>query len=135
MIEWMEDYATGVQLVDIQHRALFQQINRLEAMIKATEIDPYEVERLLVFLSNYIVGHFRFEENCMKRRACPAYAENRKAHEEFIATLTDVKRRFSADNPNREVLQELLEHTQAWIKDHILKIDQQLKNTVSRPGF
>ena len=110
MIEWMEDYATGVQLVDIQHRALFQQINRLEAMIKAAEIDPYEVERLLVFLSNYIVGHFRFEENCMKRR-------------------------FSADNPNREVLQELLEHTQAWIKDHILKIDQQLKNTVSRPGF
>jgi hemerythrin len=135
MIEWMEEYATGVQLVDIQHRALIQQINRLEAILRRPEIDPVEVERLLGFLSHYIVGHFRFEENCMKRRSCPAYAANCSAHEEFIARLTEFKTQFDANGLNRELLAQLLEHTQGWIKNHILKIDLELKKTVTRSAF
>lgn len=131
----MEEYATGVQLVDIQHRALIQQINRLEAMTKAEKIDPAEVERLIGFLGNYIVGHFKFEENCMQRRSCPAYGANKQAHEHFIAEWAKFKQQYDSEGAHGELLQKLLERTQDWIKNHILKIDLQLKATVKERGF
>lgn len=135
MLEWMEEYATGVQLVDIQHRALIQRINRLEAMTKAEQIDPAEVERLIGFLGNYIVGHFKFEENCMQRRSCPAYGVNKQAHEQFIADWTQFKRQYDSEGAHQKLLEQLLERTQGWIKNHILKIDLQLKATVKVRGF
>ena len=135
MLEWMEEYATGVQLVDIQHRALIQQINRLEAMTKAPEIDEAEVDRLVTFLGNYIVGHFKFEESCMQRRSCPAYGANKQAHDEFIADWKQFKEQFDSEGADKELLQKLLMRTQDWIKNHILKIDLQLKATVKERGF
>lgn len=135
MLQWMEEYATGVQLVDIQHRALIQQINRLEAMTMAEKIDPAEVERLIGFLGNYIVGHFKFEENCMQRRSCPAYEANKQAHEHFIAEWAKFKQQYDSEGAHGELLQKLLERAQDWIKNHILKIDLQLKATVKERGF
>ena len=135
MLEWMEEYATGVQLVDIQHRALIQQINRLEAMTKAEQVDPAEVGRLVGFLGNYIVSHFKFEENCMKRRSCPAYQANKQAHDQIVVEWTQFKVQYDSEGADQELLQKLLERTQAWIKHHILKIDLQLKDSVTGSGF
>ena len=39
MLEWKSDYETGVPAIDLQHKVLFDHINRLEKLLNEAEID------------------------------------------------------------------------------------------------
>ena len=82
---------------------------------------------LVEFLESYADMHFRFEEGCMESYRCPAHQKNKQAHEQFRASIQEFKQQYHAEGFRIEVLKQLHEWAAAWIKDHILQVDVQLR--------
>ncbi len=136
MLNWSNKFETGHPLVDAQHRMLISYVNRLEEMSTTTNPSTSEVElflRFLEFLEDYIMLHFREEEDCMLRFRCPAHKENKIAHTEFLDFFQGFKLRFGEEGYRPEVVKELFDACIAWIQRHILKIDVQLKPCQTPP--
>jgi hemerythrin len=130
MLNWNEKFETGHSWIDTQHRMLISYINRLEDMSGNTNPSQEDIAlflRFMEFLENYLITHFREEEDCMFRFRCPAHKDNKIAHTEFLDFFQGFKRRFGIEGYRPEVVRELFEACVAWIQRHILKIDVQLK--------
>lgn len=127
MLIWKPEYATGVELVDGQHRVLFEKINHLEEIAAAPEIDRAELEKLVAFLGQYAANHFTYEEQCMHRLRCPAHEENKRAHAQFIEVLRRFNADYAAQGPTRDLVRRLQVTCRTWILQHILKIDVRMR--------
>jgi len=67
---WHERYATGIPMIDDQHKELFRAINELHDSFQ--EARPLEVIRpLMNFLLTYTISHFRTEESFMQEQGYP----------------------------------------------------------------
>jgi hemerythrin len=130
MLQWSEEFETGHPLIDTQHQMLVSYINRLEGLSRNTNPSRRDVEFILQFIEfmeNYIVVHFQQEEQCMEQHRCPALQQNKDAHCKFLDFFRQFKHRFDTEGCRPEVLSTLCEACNAWIQQHILRIDLQLK--------
>lgn len=134
MIEWKDDYATGVMDIDAQHRVLFKYVNKLEGMLNGTEPKtPPRLSNVLDFLGTYCKNHFAFEEKCMAERNCPVAAQNLAAHKNFMAFFQKSKDRFTQEGISDAFISDIHKAAQDWLIQHICKIDINLRNTKA-PG-
>lgn len=127
MIHWDESYATGIDKLDKQHQSLFQYANDLEAGVKRGDISKNTLELALKFLERYARSHFGQEEECMYRYACPVAQTNKQAHQDFIRTYSIYQARLTKGEDVYSLLTELHAYIENWLRDHICKIDSQLK--------
>lgn len=130
---WTELYTTGVASIDRQHQKLFEYINKLDDLIKADISEGTDVDDLLNFLTEYVLMHFSHEEFCMKQVSCPAAEKNKKAHDDFVAFFNDFKNQYKAA-PSKDkgaLLLKLQKAAEDWLKNHICKIDIQLRSNAS----
>lgn len=133
MLVWNEDFATGLETIDKQHLMLIEHINRLEEMLMTSKPTQAEIEfahTLVQFLESYASRHFQFEEHCMESYRCPAHAENKQAHGQFLQFFGRFKEKFNTDGYETEAFQELHRTISSWITGHILQIDTRLKSCV-----
>ena len=130
MLTWEEKYSTGVPQLDKQHQNLFKYTNDLEDYINNNFGSQETTNRMMQFLEQYIKVHFSNEETCMHKYLCPMAAKNKEAHQGFIqkykATVSKIKEGKSGD----KALKELHQFLEAWIKEHVCKLDVQLKPCV-----
>jgi hemerythrin len=130
MLAWSEQYETGHPVIDAQHRMLISYINRLEVMSQRTGLTREDFEYFLhfvEFLEDYTLTHFNHEEKCMLRYRCPAHQDNVQAHKDFLDFYRGFGRRLGEKGCGPEVIRELYDFCSKWIRQHILKIDVQLK--------
>jgi len=138
MIEWNEDFATGSETIDGQHKMLILHINHLEERLKlllecslknfAPEPRDLQFARsLVVFLEQYAAQHFSYEEQCMECQRCPAHELNREQHAQFIEFFGRFHKKYQAEGFSLEAFRELHRLTSAWITSHILRVDTQMK--------
>ena len=127
-IAWREDFATGVAIMDDQHRALIRMLN--EASTQLTDRSPLpEVARIVQGLLSYAGYHFQTEEKLMaengygQQRALPA-AEHLKAHRSFADKVVAVKAQIDAGQ--RIPKADLESFLSNWLSDHILHTDKEL---------
>jgi hemerythrin len=128
MLEWKPDYETGVPAIDTHHKVLFDNINQLGKLLDKAEIERAESDYLLEFLEQYAAQHFKAEETCMARYRCPAHAKNKTEHGQFLNVVRYCRTEYAATTAAREVLERLHASLVWWIKNHILKVDAQLKD-------
>jgi len=112
---------------------LITNINHLETML--TELNPTRAEaEYLVhpvdFLRAYAQSHFRFEEDCMEKYRCPAHAENKQAHEQFLKFFGEFEQRSRKEGFHPDLLRGLHQNLCAWIHDHILRVDARLRSCI-----
>lgn len=62
---------------------------------------------------------------------CPAAAENKRAHKEFLATFTKLHERFQEQGASPTLVLEISDTVTKWLIDHISKIDTQLNACVA----
>jgi hemerythrin len=130
MLAWSDQFETGHPLIDAQHRMLFSYINRLEVMSQKTGFTREEFEyflRFVEFLENYILVHFKNEEQCMYRFRCPAHQDNLHSHREFLEFYREFALRLDSKGCGPEAVKELYHFCSNWVRQHILRIDMQLK--------
>ena len=134
MLLWTKQFETGVEKIDQQHRTLIANINHLEEQLHITNPTKEDCEfiiRLVDFLETYADKHFAQEEECMSRFRCPAHEQNKRGHEYFRSLFREYQKRFAHEGFSVELLQKLHAAARAWIQDHILKIDTQLREVIS----
>ncbi len=130
MIVWSDQFETGFEKINQQHRTLIDNINLLEELLYTTNPTLGEVKsmvRLVDYLESYADIHFKGEEACMDSYQCPNHAENRKEHERFRGFIRDYKKLCELQGFKVELLKNLHQVMSKWITEHILRIDTQLK--------
>ncbi|MGF1485423.1 MAG: bacteriohemerythrin [Opitutales bacterium] len=118
--------ATGVQQVDDQHRTLVDAINKLDRACREGQ-GKEAVGKLLDFLADYVVQHFKEEEAIMDRTGAPLSAENKRAHQQLLDTYTQWRADYDKSGASLKMVGELNILLREWLVNHICKVDRCLK--------
>jgi len=130
-MKWRDDYATGVERIDDDHKMIFKMAEDFRAALDVRKGDSvYAV--LLDSLSLYCRGHFSFEEQCMRKFRCPVAEKNEKAHQMFLETLTEFQERYATNGYNDNDARGLVDTVDRWLEKHICGIDVHLKRCVNK---
>jgi hemerythrin len=130
MLQWTEQFTTGMGHLDYQHQALIDNINRLETLLVSQGSRPEDylfMMNVVDFLEFYAQSHFKVEEQCMESFRCPVHGKNKQAHAQFLAFFDDFKEQCKLNGFRREFIENLHETVSGWITDHILRVDTQLR--------
>ena len=130
-MKWKEDYATGVERVDEDHKMIFRMSEDFRAALdEGLGDDVYSV--MLDNLRLYCRGHFGYEERCMNEYRCPVAQQNKEAHAGFIEVLSGFQKRYTESGYDRADARKLVDTVDQWLTKHICNIDIHLKRCVSK---
>jgi hemerythrin len=132
-ITWnAERMATGVPVVDDQHKELIRHFNEFhEAMTHGKGQET--AVRLLGFQADYTETHFTCEEACMNQYRCPAAAANLAAHDSLRQEIAQIRTHIKDGKLSIMDLVKIEQTLGSWIQNHICTIDIQLRGCVP-PG-
>ena len=122
-----EEYWTGIELIDDEHKKLFDIIRETNDIIHAQFLhDKYdEIMRILHELQEYTERHFKDEEDYMERIGYKRIEVQKRAHEAFVDKIKQIDLREIDDN-QEEYLEELIDYLLKWLSNHILKMDKKI---------
>ncbi|OIP99908.1 MAG: hypothetical protein AUK35_04600 [Zetaproteobacteria bacterium CG2_30_46_52] len=126
-VEWKEEYRTGDEEIDKQHRILFDYLDDLELHMKKG-IDAAYVGRLLADLGLFTRSHFCYEEICMRQNQCAVAAKNKEQHGKLLSLYKQYNERFQKEGVSEDLVLKLHNFLENWLVHHILKIDTHLKS-------
>ena len=128
-IKWNDSMRTGVAEVDEQHKELINMVNTLSDAIRSGKAKE-EIEKILVFAGEYAQKHFKCEEGYFAKYNCPADAQNKAGHEQFVKRFTELKQDFQASGGSFSLIMKIYNELSNWLVQHILGIDTQLRSSV-----
>ncbi len=127
MLEWKDEYNTGVSEIDLQHKTLFGLLRDLNDSHQKTDSQK-QAKECVKYLDDYIKMHFSFEEGCMHASKCPAALQNKSQHQAFIKEYSALRDDLEKNNFPQEGAQQLSMMIAKWFIKHILSIDIQLNS-------
>jgi hemerythrin len=119
-------HGTGVETVDSQHKRLFEMVN---VLLDGRKRDPKEVRELLSFLGDYVVTHFREEEELMAARKCKVAEFNKREHQRFLEAYSKFVARFDQQGLTADFTADIRRELLEWLVNHITKVDRVLLET------
>lgn len=125
--EFTDEYLTGIELIDIEHKELFRIVDKASRLIKSFDnLSGFDnIVEILNELKEYTKEHFTDEEEYMESIHYEGLDAQKRAHEAFIDKLNNIDRNQLEENP-QENLQELLEFLLGWLINHILHTDKKI---------
>jgi hemerythrin len=87
---------------------------------------------LLDFLDEYTKQHFVDEENYMLSINYPGYDEQKKAHDNFIEQLTELRNEYKASGGNILVIINANTMVIDWLTKHISNMDKKIGEFVAK---
>jgi hemerythrin len=122
-LEWSDQIATHIGVIDYEHKQLVALFNEVEALggTRATQEDKMSVLRSLRIYAN---KHFLVEEELMLAHAYPKYEAHRLEHEEFRSKIEQVEADLKKSDMDIMVL--VATYLGRWIVNHIQKVDKHL---------
>jgi len=113
-IQWEENFATGINVIDSQHKRIIHYINQLSDAQSLNE--PELIGDVLVNLVDYTLSHFAFEESLMDDVGYHAALIHKKTHDSFREKIIDYKKRYAG---GEDISSELSQLLNIWLVDHI----------------
>ena len=130
IVTWEEKYATGIELIDNQHKELFNLTNQLHrACLGGVK------EAVPVFLDtmNMMVHYFRFhfgaEEKLMERINYPDYQKHKQQHDTLEKNIYNSVKEFKEGN--KSVTNNVVKILKEWVFDHIAVYDIQYASYIA----
>ena len=127
MYEFKDEYLTGIELIDNEHRRLFEIADEVYELSKNEFIaDKYDnVKAVLGELRDYTKQHFAHEEEYMKSINYKKLFTQIIEHKAFVDKLDDLDLE-SIDETSDEMIQDILKFLTDWLVNHILYNDKQI---------
>lgn len=125
-IAWSENLASGSAEIDSQHKELFERINDLLTALKKGGIDMAEVSKIVAYLTEYVVFHFRTEEKFMDQYGYSSASGHKAQHAQFIQVFQRLKDRMLREGINPPLQQEMKDLVVDWLLNHIKYSDRAL---------
>ncbi len=125
--EFTDEYLTGIDIVDIEHKELFRIIEKANHLINnLDEASGYDnIVTIINELKEYTKEHFSDEEEYMEKIGYDGLESQKRAHDCFIEKLENIDLDEIDRNPKAE-LHELLEFLLSWLINHILYTDKKI---------
>jgi len=123
LIEWREEFCTGVAGVDHEHEELINEINSIYALID-NKVDKEKVIDSLGDIYGSISAHFALEEQMMERHNYDHFKEHQADHERLLDDIQDITEDFeSATELDAEKFKQKLND---WFQVHFKTHDSRL---------
>ena len=124
-IVWKDDLATGLEIIDKQHKQFFKLVNNLlDSSAKGN--DSKIIFDSFVFLKYYILEHFSVEESAMVEYKYPHFAHHKGRHLYFRNEIDRLELSLKANTPPHEVAIKLNYLIVNWFMNHIKAEDKKL---------
>lgn len=95
LLEWREEFRTGIEGVDHEHEALIEQINSVYELIRE-RADSEDVVDGLGEIYGSISAHFALEESMMIRHHYAEYDQHQQDHERLLDEIREITDEFEA---------------------------------------
>ena len=123
-MQWTPDLTVDEGKIDQQHKELFKRIGKLVSAIKSRTC-KYEIGPTTAFLEEYVIKHFRDEEEMMRLEGYPDLEAHKVIHDKFISDFNDLKKELKSEASNYTKSVYTNQIVVDWILDHILEMDKE----------
>lgn len=123
LIEWREEYATGISGVDHEHQELIALINSVYEML-ADSSDKTKIINCLGDIYGSISSHFALEERWMEQHNYDDYKAHSEDHERLLDDIGDITDEVEASHELNE--KQLHEKLNDWFLNHFKTHDARL---------
>jgi len=124
LITWTEKFACGINLIDEQHKNLFELVNEMFNHVTGNDVQEHDYfNRVIQEAVKYIKIHFATEEKIMFVTRFEGYIEHKKEHESFIIEVLDNIHDYEVGG--RLTLSTFTRFLKDWILSHIALVDKQ----------
>ena len=124
IVEWGPQYATGIDLIDTQHKALVDLTNQL---YKASLIRDGNFEAVfkdsMSRLVEYVRFHFSAENELLERVEYPNHGDHKKEHEILVMQILDAAKAY--EEGNKFAPNALVRDLKDWVFGHIALVDRE----------
>ena len=119
LLEWRDEFRTGIEGVDHEHEALIEQINAVYGLI-GERADREDVIDGLGEIYGSISAHFALEERMMLRRGYAEYDQHQQDHERLLDEIREISDEFeaSAQLDDARLARKLADWFQLHFKTH-----------------
>lgn len=127
MYEFKEEFLTGIEQIDNEHRRLFEIANELHAL-KCEEFipDKYDnIRAILEELREYTLTHFAHEEAYMESIGYKRMFTQKSQHDALRQTMEEWDLDAIDENQD-ETIEEMLRIVTDWLVNHILNQDKMI---------
>jgi len=125
MINFTPDLEVKVANIDNQHKELFKRINDV-TNLGTKSVNKEETDKTLKLLGDYIVKHFRDEEQLQVRYGYPKYEWHKEQHKLYIDSFNKLKAEYENNGPSAAFTLQLNKSIIDWIVKHIKHVDVEL---------
>jgi len=124
LVVWSEKYATGIELIDTQHKELVKLTNELfKACLDGREAVQSVFKDALSHMVDYVRFHFTAELELLARINYPEYAEHKKQHDELVQKILDASKMY--DGGRKFIANKFVRTLRDWVFGHIAIYDQE----------
>jgi hemerythrin len=124
LFKWDESFLIGIEELDLEHKVLIDDINRLHDELARHE-DKSEIEKRLGDIYKRMQAHFALEEHVMKEHEYKYFDEHKREHNELLDSYTEYMVRFLNDTgvSSSIPIEDILER---WVVNHIVTSDRKM---------
>jgi hemerythrin len=133
--KWKDEYKTGIEAIDGQHRRLLEIGARIFELAELDDgYDHYdEIMQVLSELKDYTQYHFTYEEKLMESYGYENY-EAQKFQHYFLVKKIEKFQDSDVDDKQKETILGLAAFVSDWITNHILKEDMKYRDFFINKG-
>ncbi|MDP2504199.1 MULTISPECIES: bacteriohemerythrin [unclassified Oceanobacter] len=120
--QWIPEFETGIDIIDSQHKRIFEYILEVDRAILMQDSDA--VKQIAGSLIDYSISHNAFEETLMERANYPILAAHAKVHEAFRDRALSYNQRIENGEDCFKVAKEVRSDIGLWLTNHIQRDDK-----------
>lgn len=125
MIQWDEQYSTGIKTIDDQHKELINIIGTLSDLL-TNAIDGQDIydpmTEIITSLTNYTIYHFNYEENLFEKHGYEHAQAHEKEHKNLISEIENLDL-DAIDEDQVAYGKKILRFLLSWVFRHISGTD------------
>ncbi len=122
---WSDDLATGIPLIDTQHKNIITRINEfLDAVSQGR--GKKEIEKAIKILDEFANTHFETENKYMLQYKYPDYKLHKAQHEKYINVIDSLKIEYDIKVLSPDFVKKIKTVLLSYLRDHIEKFDKSL---------
>lgn len=123
MIEWKDEYLTGLKSIDYEHRVLINSINILcgQAAVGSTDDAVMALDRIFTLVE----VHFVLEEKIMRDMDYPQYTVHKRDHDLMLDEIISIIDAAPTKDP-AYIMPQLSKRAAGWFDNHLKTHDRAL---------
>jgi len=123
MVVWDEKYATGIPLIDSQHKELFSLTNELfHACLAQGKMLDDVFKETMGRMVDYVRFHFGAEQELLQKINYPDYHEHKKQHDTLTLQILEAVKEYNSGK--KLVPNQFVRTLRDWILSHIAHYDK-----------